>query len=259
MGHSRALVADGVHSVSDLASDLMILIGARYWSQPPDTRHPHGHRRMETLIAFGIGILLVATALGMLVNAGKNLMMQAPRPSGITIVAAALSLCSKELLYHYTIRHSRRIRSLAMEANAWHHRTDAMSSVPVLLAIITVRIKPEWFFLDAIAAIAVVFFIIQAGYRIVSPSIQKLIDAGAPPETIERIRKTAEKTPGVIDAHDIRTRYISDTKLAVDLHILVDGVITVREGHEISHEARKNLYQAFPDISDVVVHIEPNE
>ncbi len=258
IGASQALVADGVHSVSDMASDLMILVGARFWSKPPDSCHPHGHQRLETVVAFVIGILLVMTALGMLINAGQNLLVENPRPGGIAVMAASASLAMKEILYHYTIRKSRRIRSLALQANAWHHRTDAMSSIPVLMAIIAVRLRPEWGFLDPIAAIAVVFFIIYAGYRIVKPSIQKLIDAGASPETISKIRQVIKSVPGVNNTHHIRTRYISDSRLSVDLHIQVDGALTVHEGHAIGHDVRKKLVDAFPDIIDVVVHVEPD-
>jgi cation diffusion facilitator family transporter len=257
IGYSQALVADGVHSASDMAGDLMILVGARFWSKPADSCHPHGHQRLETVVAFVIGVLLVITALGMLINAGHNLLIENPRPGRIAVAAAFASLVLKEALYQYTIRHGRRIRSLALQANAWHHRTDAMSSAPVLIAIVVIRIKPEWSFLDPIAAIAVVFFIIYAGYRIVKPSIQKLIDAGASSQTIDQIRNTVKSVQGVADTHNIRTRYVGDSRLSVDLHVQVNGNITVRAGHAIGHDVRNHLITEFSDIIDVVVHVEP--
>jgi len=257
IGQSQAVLADGIHSFTDLLSDLMILIGVRYWSEPPDEEHPHGHRRIETIITLGIGILLMITAFGLAMNAVKSMLEVVPRPGIIAVVAAALSLVLKEALFHYTMFEARRNRSSALKANAWHHRSDAMSSVPVLIAVLAVRIHPAWSFLDPVAAIAVVGFILKAAVTIMKPSAGKLIDGAAPQETVDAIRRTAGTVVHVRDVHKIRTRYIGDDAISVDLHIEVDGDMSVQDGHDVSTRVKDVLMASNPEIHDVIVHLEP--
>ncbi|MBN1297583.1 cation transporter [bacterium] len=256
-GSSQALLADGVHSVTDLISDVMIIIGVRFWSEPPDERHPHGHRRIETAVALGIGTLLVLTAGGLMVHAIRSLFQRLPPPEWIALAAAAASLLIKETLYRYTARYAASCQSDALAANAWHHRSDAFSSIPVLIAVAGIRIQPAWSFLDPLAAMAVSVFIFRSALRIVTPSAGKLIDTGAPEDVIRAIREAAFSIPHVRDVHKIRTRYIGDVDLAVDLHIEVDAHMTVLEGHEVSTRVKEVLMQTRSDIIDVVVHLEP--
>ncbi|MCD4654432.1 cation diffusion facilitator family transporter [bacterium] len=257
LGHSHAVLADGIHSLTDLSSDLVILIGIRFWSKPADEDHPHGHRRIETIVTISIGIILLGTALGMLFNAATSFTKPVVKPGVIAIIAAFASLILKEILYQYTVRQAVACNSMALRANAWHHRTDALSSLPVLFAVIIIRLKPEWGFLDRVAVIAVVFFIFQAALNILKPSLNKLIDAGVPFEKIEHMRKTLSIITQIHDVHKIRTRYIGDSLISVDLHIEVDGDMTVKEGHDISTQVRDLLIESHHDIADVVVHLEP--
>lgn len=260
LGHSQAVLADGVHSLSDITTDVAILVGVRYWTKPADPEHPHGHRRVETVVTLGIGLLLVAVATGLVWNAIVTLQERhAAPPEWIALAAALVSIGSKEYLYRWTAAAGRRVKSTALVANAWHHRSDALSSVPAALAVGGAVIAPAWSFLDHVGAVVVSLFIYQAAFRIVRPSISRLIDAGAPEETLDEIRTLASGTKGVRRVHKIRTRYIGSSSLAVDLHVEVEGTMTVRDGHEVAEAVKERLLALGPDVMDVVVHLEPFE
>lgn len=260
IGGSQAVVADAVHSLSDMTTDVMILVGVRYWSRPADTTHPHGHRRLEMMVAMGIGIALAIVATGILLNAISTMHEQHDRsPGWIAFWAALVSIVSKEFLYQWTVRVGRRIKSTSLIANAWHHRSDALSSIPVALAVFVAAIHPTWAFLDLVGAVVVSLFIYHASFKIVHPAFEKLIDRGAPQEDIHRIYKIALDTSGVKLVHNIRTRYISGSSLAVDLHIKVDKDINVKDGHDISEKVKERLLREGPEILDVVIHLEPYE
>ena len=257
LGNSHAVVADGVHSLSDTATDLAILIGVRFWTAPPDDNHPHGHHRIETLVTTIIGIVLAAVAIGMLVDAVAALRnpVAAP-PSWFAFAVAVLSIAVKETLYRYTIGAGRRIKSSAVIANAWHQRSDMMSSIPAALAVLGTKLMPEWTLLDSVGAIIVSILILRAAYHIVSPALAQLVDTGASIEVCDKIMALAMEIPGVLHVHAVRTRYMG-TGLTVDMHIEVDGEMTVRDGHALSVRVKRRLIQKGPDISDVVVHLEP--
>lgn len=257
LGHSQAIVADAVHSLSDTTTDVAVLVGVRYWSQPPDDRHPHGHRRIETLVTAGIGVLLAVVAAGLAVNAVSTLSVEHQSPPGLVALAAALvSIVSKEILYRWTVLVGRRIGSPAVVANAWHHRSDAFSSVPVLVAVAGARVFPAWAFLDHLAALVVSVFILRMSFTIVRPALDELIDSGASKRELERIRRIALETEGVEQVHAIRTRR-SGTALQVDLHVLVDGSMSVRRGHAIAERVQQRLMAEDLDLADVIVHVEP--
>ena len=258
LGHSPAVVADGVHSFTDLCSDVVILVGVRYWSKPADKDHPHGHRRIETLVTFSIGIMLILAGVSLFMNAVNS--WREPsiiQPGIIALVAAAVSLGIKELLFRYTLVYSRKCNSVTLKANAWHQRTDAMSSIPVLLVVVVGRLKPTWTFLDPVAVMIVVLFIFHEAFEILKSSLAKLIDTSASEEKILAIREYLETIPEILDVHEIRARYVGDSVLSVDLHIEVDGEMSVREGHDISTLARRLLMEKNKDIVDVIVHLEP--
>jgi len=260
LGGSQAVIADGVHSLSDMTTDVAILVGVRYWTKPADAGHPHGHRRIETVITLGIGVLLAAVAVGLLRNA--VLTVREPRatpPGWIAFFAAAVSLVSKEALYRWTVTRGRRIKSMSVIANAWHHRSDAFSSAPAAIAVAMGALDPRWSFVDSIGAVAVSLFIFQASFRIIHPAFHKLIDSGAPERDQKRIRELALDTDGVLEVHAIRTRYVSGSSLAVDLHVLVDRRMTVWQGHRIAGIVERRLAEHGPDVVDVVVHLEPFE
>lgn len=257
LGNSHAVVADAVHSLSDCATDVAILVGVRFWTAPPDENHPHGHQRFETLITTGIGIALASVALGVGWDAVVGL--GGPRegpPSAPALVAAGLSIVTKEWLYRWTAAVGRRVRSSAMTANAWHHRSDAISSIPALLAVGVALVRPDWSFVDFAGALVVSVFILQAAWMILKPALDQLVDRAAPPEVRAQVETIVRATSGVRHVHDVRTRYLGGA-IAVDLCVHVDPEITVNAGHDIAEQVRERLLAEGPDVVDVVVHIEP--
>jgi cation diffusion facilitator family transporter len=258
-GRSQALVADAIHSLTDLTTDIAVIAGSHYWSRPPDENHPYGHRRLETLVTVFIGVILIAAGIGIGWKAISTLQeRQAAAPGWIAVFAALASIVCKESIYRWTAITGRRVKSPALAANAWHHRTDALSSLPVLIAVAGARIFPSWSFLDHVGAVIVSIFILHASIKIIWPGISELIDVGAPTETRRKIRDIALKNEGVLQVHDIRTRYIS-TSIQVDLHIVVEGLITVRKGHDIADDVRARIIDAIPEVLDVIVHVDPPE
>lgn len=258
-GRSQALVADAIHTLTDLTTDIAVIAGSHYWSRPPDENHPYGHRRLETLVTVFIGVVLIAAGIGIGWKAVSTLHEQHATPPGwIAVLAAVVSIVCKESIYRWTAATGRRVKSTALAANAWHHRTDALSSVPVLIAVAGARIFPGWSFLDHVGAAVVSIFILHASIKIIWPGLSELIDVGAPTEIRKRIRDIALKNEDVLQVHDIRTRYISSS-IQVDLHIVVEGLITVREGHEIADDVKARIIDAIPEILDVVVHVDPPE
>ncbi len=259
-GRSQAVFADGIHSLSDMTTDAAILLGVRYWTKPADSRHPHGHRRIETMVTLAIGLALAVVATGLLRNAVLTLHDRYETPPDLVALAAALvSIVAKEILYRWTVAVGRRIKSMPLIANAWHHRSDALSSIPVALAVAGASIEPTWAFLDHVGAVVVSFFIYQAAFRIARPALDTLLDSGAPPEQLRQIETIARATEGVRDVHAIRTRYAGGSALVVDLHIEVAPEMTVREGHNVSEAVKTRLIAQGPDVIDVMVHLEPLE
>jgi cation diffusion facilitator family transporter len=257
VGRSTAVVADGVHSVSDLVTDLALLVGTHFWGQPPDEGHPHGHRRIETLITAGIGFSLAAVGIGMGWSAIAH--FNDPRVGPVTsiaLVAAVISIIVKEWLYRWTRAQGELADSPALVANAWHHRSDAFSSVPAVLAVGTEIVLPELYWVDRVGVLAICAFILRAAWRIFHPALQELVDAGAPPEIRRRLGALALEVEGVRSAHALRTRY-TGPKLAVDLHLEVDGALTVAEGFEIARQVKEHLLARGPSVGDVVIQVEP--
>jgi cation diffusion facilitator family transporter len=258
-GKSQALIADAVHSLTDMVTDVAVIAGSHFWARPPDQCHPYGHRRLETLITVCIGAVLAAAGVSIGWDALTRLKQDsAQSPGWIAAVTAALSIVSKEILYRWTASTGRRLRSSALAANAWHHRTDAISSIPVLVAVGGSILFPDWSFLDGLGAVVVSLFILQAAFRILWPGVRELIDSGAPVAVQNDIARIAGDIDGVLQVHDIRTRYISSS-IQVDLHIVVKGSLSVREGHSIADAVQLGLIRELPDIIDVVVHVDPPE
>lgn len=259
LGNSQAVVADGVHSLSDLATDAAVLIGVRYWSEPADGNHPYGHGRIETLVSMAIGVSLAAVGLFIGYHALVTITLPDDGvPSWIAFWAALVSVILKEALYRWTISVGGRIRSQALIANAWHHRSDAFSSIPAMLAVAAAIVSPGLSKADHVGAIVVAAFIVMAAWRIVAPSLNQLIDRGATRDVLLRIHRVAKRTEGVRSVHGVRTRYLGSS-LAVDLHVLVDGNRTVRSGHDVARAVERNLLELMPEVLDVVVHIEPDD
>jgi cation diffusion facilitator family transporter len=259
LGKSQALIADAIHTLTDLTTDAAVIAGSHYWERPPDDDHPYGHKRLETLVTAFIGIMLAAAGIGIGWKAISTLHHKdVSAPGWIAVLAALASIICKEAIYRWTALTGRRLKSAALAANAWHHRTDALSSFPVLIAVAGARLFPSWSFLDHVGAAVVSIFIIHASLKIMWPALSELIDAGVPSETRKKIREIAHQNENVLQVHDIRTRYISNS-IQVDLHIVVEGLLTVREGHEIADDVRYRIIADIPEILDVVVHVDPPE
>jgi cation diffusion facilitator family transporter len=257
IGHSQAAVADAVHSFSDLGTDIAVLFGVRFWSAPADERHPYGHRRIETLITVLIGAALAAVAVGFSLDAVEKLRHPpAGSPTLIALTGSLLTIVLKEWLFHRTRKVGRGVQSPAVIANAWHHRSDAFSSIPVVIAISAAAWKPEWQFLDQIGALVVAVMILKVALDITKPALAELIDAGASQQDFQKIIELSQSVSGVQSVHKVRTRR-NGAGLYVDLHATVDGSMTVRAGHDIATQLQRKLIVDGPSVADVVVHIEP--
>jgi len=259
IGHSQALVADAAHSLSDLGTDLALIIGVRYWTAPADDDHAYGHHRIETMVSAVIGLFLAAAAVGIGYRALTSIRDATSTPPGwIAFVGALVSIVLKEILYRWTAAASRRIRSTALAANAWHHRSDALSSLPVALAVLVAIYYPDWSFVDQVGALLVTVFLLHAAWRILFDALGELTDRSAPSGDRRRILELSRGIDGVRDIHALRTR-LSGGGTQVDLHIQVYGTLSVMEGHEIAGAVKSRLLAEGPGVMDVVVHIEPIE
>ncbi|UCD89570.1 MAG: cation transporter [Desulfobacterales bacterium] len=257
LGASQAVIADAFHSLSDITTDIAILFGIKFWSSPPDECHPYGHKRIETIVTVIIGIALFIIALGIGYNA--LILMRKTHlkpPTKIAAFAALLSIILKEVVFHWTSAVGTRIKSSALLANAWHHRSDAISSIPVLIAVTIAIFNPNLAFIDLIGALIVSLFILKVSWDIMRPAVSELSDGGASAHDREKIKSIVLEVDRVKETHAIRTRKLG-AGLYVDLHVLVDGEMTVQQGHRVAHEVKNNLLAKGPDILDVVVHIEP--
>ncbi|MDO4570074.1 MAG: cation diffusion facilitator family transporter [Planctomycetia bacterium] len=263
-GCSQVLIADAVHSLSDFLTDFAIVVGARYWEQPADEDHPYGHAKMETLVTLFIGAVLVVVGFRLALNAVFTLhdMIEHPAaerelPRSIALWAALISIFVKEYLYQITARVGRKVRSSALIANAWHHRSDALSSIPVAVAVACCLFWGDiCLFLDPVGTILVGGMIIFAAWEIICPTLGTLMDAAATEEKVDAIRQIVRACPGVEKPHNIRTRRVGNN-LDVDLHVYVDGKMSVEEGHRLSHEIEKRLLASTLGILDVIIHVEP--
>lgn len=258
VGHSQAVVADAVHSFTDIVTDLALILGVRYWTAPADEDHPHGHRRFETMITAFIGLMVAAAAVTIGLDAIRSFGSPTTPPSAIALVAALLSIVVKEALYRWTANAGRTTGSPALMANAWHHRTDGLSSIPVAVAVTVAMIDHRLAVVDRIGALAVAVFILHAAFRIVRPAVDELVDAGAPSAQREQLERLALDVEGVLAAHALRTRYIG-SELAVDLHIEVDPDISVADGFAIVRRVKESLLRHGPGVADVIVQLEPRQ
>lgn len=256
-GGSMALMADGVHSLSDAATDIAVLVGMRFWNKPPDETHPHGHRKIETLVTTIIGTALGIAAVGMIFSAATSISNGVHlHPGWGPLSVALMSIIIKEWIYRWTYRTGREIKSMAVMANAWHHRSDALSSIPVAIAIGLSIANPVFGVLDPVGALVVGVFIIQAAWKILRPALWELADAGVSESVCREIEQVTLETDGVRDVHAVRTR-TAGAELLIDLHVLVDPELTVLEGHEIAKAVKENLKSRIGAV-DALVHLEPH-
>ena len=256
-GKSYAAVADGVHSLSDMVTDIAILIGVRFWTAPADEDHPYGHGKIETIITFFIGTVLAVAGAGIGYNAVSGIRDEyIERPGPIAFSGIILTIVLKEILYRRTIKIGKEINSRSLTANAWHHRSDAFSSLLALLSVSVAYFFPGMEFIDRIGGVLVSVMIIKVSYGITISAFKELSDAGACQKDIEIIKSIASEVNGVKEVHGIRSRQYN-SNIYIDLHILVDDSISVRDGHDIAECVRNELMNKGPSVADALVHIEP--
>lgn len=259
MGNSRAVTADGIHSLSDLVTDVSLLLGVRMWTAPPDDGHPYGHQRYETLITAGIGILLAAVAMGIVVDASMAYSEQHLHHAKFVALWAALaSIVVKEILYRWTAHYGRVYKAPSVVANAWHHRSDALSSIPAAASVLVALIFPELHWVDLVGSIIVAFFIMHAAWEVTMPAVNELVDKGVPKEIVDSLEELAVSVEGVKDVHKVRTRY-QGVAVFVDLHISVDASISVEEGHAIAEKVENLLQSSEFEVADALVHVDPQK
>jgi len=257
--HSQALMADGVHSLSDLATDALVLYAAKHAHAEADADHPYGHARIETAATAGLGVVLVLVGIGIAYDSVSALLSPAAPvvPEAWAIALAALSVVSKEAVYHYSMRYARRLNSDLLRANAWHSRSDAISSVVVIIGVGGALLG--YTYLDAVAAVLVAVLIGKIGFDVAKSSVSELIDTGLDTDELEDLRDTIQSVDGVENLHLLRTRRMAGQVL-VDVHlILSDPRVSVSEGHQISETVRSVLRGRSEDIADVTVHIDPED
>lgn len=258
LANSQALIADGVHSFSDLATDAMVLVAAKHGARDADETHPYGHGRFETIATVMLGGALVAVAVGIAWDAVDRLFnpTELLEPGFWAFGVALASVLSKEWIYHYTMRVARQLRSKMLEANAWHSRSDAISSIVVLVGLIGTMMGLTY--LDAIAAVVVALMVAKVGWDLAWHSIQELADAALEAERVKAIRDTITDVDGVRELHMLRSRRMGQDAL-VDVHVLVRPWLSVSEGHMIAVEVEQRLKGRFDEITDVLVHIDPED
>lgn len=257
VGHSQALIADGFHTLSDLFTDILVLFAAKHGAKSADEDHPYGHARIETAVTVALSMILIAAGAGIAVNVGLRLSAQAfATPSVIALVVALFTLAAKEGLYRYTVRLARQLRSNLLHASAWHHRSDAFSSIIVAVGIAGSLAGLRY--LDAVAAIGVGLLITRMGANLGWRALRELVDTGLDTEQLRRIRGLILSVGGVKALHLLRTRRTGGLAL-VDVHIIVDSALSVSEGHQISEAVRQKLIDEIEDIADVTVHIDPED
>jgi len=261
-GRSAAMVADAFHSLSDFATDIVLLLGFRIIDKPVDKSHDYGHGKVETLISVVIGVVLLAAGLKIcwsgIYHAFKFCHGQViPEPGLIAFYAAIISIISKEWLYRYTVKVGKAINSQAVLANAWHHRSDAFSSIGAMIGIGGAIILGEkWHILDPIAAIVVSFFIMKTAIAITMRGVNELVEVSLSDKTENEILDIVRSVPGVKMPHNLKTRRIGNY-IALDLHVKVNKDLNITEGHAISTRIEKKIKETFGENSFISVHIEP--
>ena len=256
-GHSQALIADAIHSISDFFTDAVVLVGLSMGRKAPDADHHFGHARIETTASGLVGISLLAVAVLIGYDAARDIYYHTEtHPTWLAIAGAGLSILIKEFLYRYTVIVGRRIKSTAVMANAWHHRSDALSSVAVLIGVTTAQFKPGWHILDAYAALLVSFFIVKVALDILRNTLREITDTAPEPEVMEKITHCIRSVPNVIAIHDLRARTIGG-RYDLSVHVVVDPGLSVVEGHEAAREVEQCLIGEIEDVGGITVHIDP--
>ena len=262
MGHSSAMIADAVHSLSDFVTDLLVLVFVSISAKPQDKSHDYGHGKFETIASFLIGLALVAAATGIVVSGTMKLIdwwsgEQLEAPGWIALWAALLSIFIKELLYQYTARQGRKIDSQVMIANAWHHRSDALSSIGAALGIgLAIWLGQRWTVLDPLASIVVGLMLVKVAYELLKVSIGELTEQSLPADTEQEIEQIIKSFADVQEPHNLRTRRIGD-RIAIEAHVRMDGQLPLNTVHERATTIERKLKERFGAKTHVTLHMEP--
>lgn len=258
VANSAAMVADAVHSASDIVGSFVVMIGAVISNKAPDTEHPYGHEKLECIASVILGNILVA--VGALIGYNGILKIVSGEtltaPGTLALIAAVASIVVKEALYWYTILSAKKINSVSLKAEAWHHRSDALSSIGSFVGILGARLGVP--VLDPIASVVICLFIFKVAYGIFRESIDRLIDHACCDETVEQMRETLAAVPGVLAVDDIKTRLFG-SRTYVDVEIAADGDLPLREAHAIAEAAHHTLEREFPEVKHCTVHVNPKD
>ncbi len=258
LAHSSAMISDAVHSASDVFSTVIVMIGIKFSSKESDKEHPYGHERLECVAALILAMVLFLTGLGIGIDALKNILPGSRRelqiPGMFALAAAVISIISKEAMYWYTMIHARKIDSSALMADAWHHRSDAFSSVGALIGIAGARLGFP--VMDPIASLVIFGFILKAAYDIFKDAVDKMVDHSCDDQTEKEIHDCTLKHPEVKGIDLLQTR-IFGNKIYVDLEIALDGSYSLQKAHEIAEEVHDDIEQHFPKIKHIMVHVNP--
>ncbi len=255
--HSHALAADGVHSFSDLLTDVMVLFASKYGSQDADDSHPYGHQRIETAATLVLALILILAGAGIAWDSINEIILKSHHmPGWLSLPIAAISILANEALFHYTQRVGIRIRSDLITANAWHHRSDAAASIVVLVGLI--GSLAGYIYLDALAAVIVGLMIIKMGLNYSWNSVKELVDSAVEPQIITKIEHIISTVDGVHKIHQLRSRSMGPD-IFIDVHVLVSPYLSVSEGHFIAQHVHNTLTSQLEHVKDVTVHIDPED
>ena len=261
-GHSAAMLADAVHSLSDFVTDIIVIVFVRISSKPEDEGHDYGHGKYETLATAIIGIVLLFVGFGIFWNGASSIYRflhggSLQEPGMLALIAALVSIAFKEALYRYTVFRGKKLNSRAVVANAWHHRSDALSSIGTAIGIGgAILLGPHWRVLDPIAAVVVSFFIMKVSIRLLIPCVDELLEKSLPAEVEDKIQETILSFPGVSSPHHLRTRRIG-SYCAIEVHVRMDGKIPLEEAHRTATEIENKLKEMFGRGTHVGIHVEP--
>ena len=263
-GHSAAMLADAVHSLSDFIIDIVVIVFVRIAGKPEDKGHDYGHGKYETLATAIIGLLLLCVGFGIFWNGASSIYTflrggQLESPGVVALVAALVSIVSKEILYQYTVIQGKKLNSQAVIANAWHHRSDALSSIGTAIGIGgAILLGDHWRVLDPVAAVVVSFFIMKVSVRLLIPCVDELLEKSLPEDVEKEIEQTVLSFPGVSQPHHLRTRRIGNY-YAIELHVRMDGKITLEEAHSTATAIENKLKEMFGKGTHVGIHVEPTK
>ncbi len=261
-GNSNAMIADGIHSFSDFVSDIVVIFGFKISSKPADTNHNYGHGRFETLSSAVISVLLIIAGISITYRGFSNLILflsgkVLEAPGIIALIAAFISIGVKELLYRYTITVGRKINSQAIIANAWHHRSDAFSSIATSIGIGgAILLGENWRVLDPIASLLVSILIIKTGINILKDSINQFLDCAVDVETRNEIISITKEVEGIMNLHDLKTRKIGDS-ISMEFHINVLPELSVYKSHKLTEKLEMKLRKKFGEKTNISIHVEP--